>query len=190
MPTKIAIVAGLSGAGKSTLLGKAGKGYKVANIGDLMLEAALRKGLAKDRDAIKRLSHGEVESLRDSAATALIKLKGEIILDTHMTIEKGAKLEPALPHSFMQRLRPARALIYINATSGEVMARRRKDRGLRSREIEESAALDVQRTVDLAILGYLSTHLNMPLYIIENREGHADRAAKELASALREAFGN
>ncbi len=189
MPTKIAIVAGLSGAGKTTLLTMASKGYKTINIGDIMENEGIRMGLVRDRDELKRLPHGTSDMLRHRAYMKFAKITGNIILDTHTTIEKEPRLEPALPHTFINNLK-IRSLIYVNAQSKEILARREKDRKFRPREVQDASSFDLQRMIDLAILGYLSTHLNVPLYVINNNDGRKAEAATEMAQALKESFSN
>jgi adenylate kinase len=190
MPTKIVIITGLSGAGKTTLLDAIpGRRYRVVTIGTLMEKDGIEKGFVKNRDELKTLDHKRFNRLRRDAYAQFSKIKGDLILDTHTTIEKEPKLEPALPLSFIKGLN-IRAFIYVNASSEEIMARREKDSRLRPRERQSYAALDIQRIVDLSILGYLSTHINAPLYIINNGEGRIGAASKELSKAVAESFSD
>ncbi len=186
---RIAILTGLSGAGKTTLLSKAGKGFRTVNIGDIMMAVGKGLGLKGGRDGLKKLPPRELFRLQKLAYAKFSKIPGNIVLDTHVTIEKGQRLGPALPHAFINGLN-IRTLVYINAPSESIVARRRKDRGSRSREPQSTSSLDIQRTIDLSILGYLSTHLNVPLYVINNADGRMGQAVRELSSALRESFSS
>lgn len=186
---KIAIVTGLSGAGKTTLLSMAGRGFRIVNIGDIMETVGKGLALTGDRDELRGLPPKELFRLQRLAYAKFARMTGNIVLDTHVTIESNQRLGPALPHAFINGLN-IRTLVYINAPSPSIVKRRRKDRGSRSREPQAAASLDVQRTIDLAILGYLSTHLNVPLYVVDNLDGRKRQAARELARALRESFGD
>lgn len=188
--TRIVIIAGLSGAGKTTLLNAVGSDYKVVNIGTVMSDVGIERGMVADRDQIKALPHGQIDELRDLACVQISNTDADILLDTHMTIEKEPKLEPALPFDFVKALGSVRALVYVNAPSADVLARREKDTAIRSRERQQPKDLDAQRVVDLSILGYLATALNLPMYIINNGEGRQEAAAGELKAAIKESFSD
>jgi adenylate kinase len=188
--TRIVIIAGLSGAGKTTLLKAAAGRHKVVTVGTLMADIGVEKGMVADRDKIKALPHRQVDELRGLAFRRVARTAGDILLDTHVTIEREPKLEPALPFDSVRRLGGVRSLIYVNARSQDVLARRAKDKAIRSRERQAPEDLDTQRAIDLSILGYLSTALNMPMYVINNSEGRIKEAAAELRRAIRESFSD
>lgn len=186
---RVVIVAGLSGAGKTTLLNSIGKGnYRIVSMGTLMKDIGVERGMVTDRDQIKRLPSRQTNLLRQLASRRFSSSKDNILLDTHLTIEHEPRLEPALPFGFISRL-GVKALVYVNAPSKDVIARRAKDAAIRSRERQKPKDLDTQRAVDLSIMGYVATALNLPMYVINNNNGRIRTATKELRSAIGASFG-
>lgn len=189
---KILTITGLSGAGKTTLLNKVSVKkikYEVHNVGTLMAEEAMRSGEVLDRDEIRKLSKEEIERLRVRAFKNLMKKPGNIVLDTHLAVESGPRMVPGLPRYAMESLENVVGLVYIDAPSKEIIARRKKDR-TRRRELQDEFILDSQRSVDFATLAYYSSDLNISLYIINNRSGFLNDAVKSLEAALIDAFGD
>jgi adenylate kinase len=188
---KIVIVAGLSGAGKTTLLEKpaTSKGYRTAALWLLMKDEAAKRGIKAGHDTLKRLDNTRMSVLRSAAFKRVSKMNGNVIVDTHLSIEQANGFLPGLPRNAMKELKKVVGIIYINASSQEITKRRRKDKMMREREDQSASSLDMQRAIDLSTLAYYATELNIPCYVIHNREGHQDIAAKELRSALRNAFG-
>jgi adenylate kinase len=191
MTAKIVIVAGLSGAGKTTLLDKLAssrRNFKTVPLGLLMNEEAKRLGIKTDRDTIKRLENKTISKLRTAAFRKVSKMNGNVIVDTHLSIEGPNRFVPGLPLGVLKGLNVV-GIVYVNANSDEIVKRRQKDKKIRSRENQEISALDIQRTVDVSILAHYATVLDVPCYVIHNREGHSNIAAKELDIALKDAFG-
>jgi adenylate kinase len=188
MPS-IAIVAGAPGSGKSTLL-KGIKGYKVVNLGDMMIKHAISKGYTNDRDKLRALSTKKIGLLKRLTFSEINAMKGNIIIDTHASVEHKGRFVPGLPRNEIALLKgsPIKALIYVDAPTGEVLKRRKADAS-REREIEPAWVIDTQRTISIASLAMYSSDLNIPMYIIVNRQGAVDESTALLESYLKEAFG-
>ncbi len=183
-------IVGISGAGKTTLLKMIPEKYPIYNAGSLMLEIAKAKNLASDRDSIKKLDLKTSTALREEAFMNLAKLGGNIIIDTHITVENAEKslFTSGLDISIASKL-PISGLVYIDAPSHEILERRQMDATMRSRESQTEEELDRQRVIDLSVLSYYMTYLNIPLYIINNRQGKLEEAARRLNAALHDIFG-
>ena len=136
MGKKIVIVTGLSGAGKTTLLNmlKPNK-YKIINVGTLMKDELHRRRVNVDRDTIKKLDSAELSRLRNIIFSKISKIDGNVVLDTHVTVENGLGVSPGIPYSTLKFLGGLSAFVYVNALSEEIMERRRKDKS-RKREKE------------------------------------------------------
>ncbi len=198
MGNKILIVSGLSGAGKTTLLDKlqkrnSGVDYTVVNIGSMMKEMGMEHKYIKNRDEIKLLSKNRIDKLRRDAYYRVSGMSGNIVLDTHTTIEnnKMSSIMPGLPYHSLIHLKKISGLIYINAPTEDILKRRLSDKK-RSREIQDSGAIKAQRIVDISMLSYYSTYLNISLYIIDNIDGKKNLAValSKLEGAFKEVFGD
>ncbi len=187
---KIVIVTGSPGAGKTTVTSSAMKSgrYKVMNLGTLMLEIAIKKGYVKERDQMRYLSNEKITELRTAAADHIARQDGLIIIDTHATIQQHGRFVPGIPAHFAEQLKGVVGLIYVDADTEAILKRRERDTS-RIREADDKRVLDEQRDLNLAILGYYSSHLNIPLYIIHNQEGKVEQSSKFFEEDLKDAFG-
>jgi len=185
---KIVIVAGSPGAGKTTLLNSVKNNYNIVNIGDIMAELAVAMKYTDNRDKIRFLSKHTIDTLRSSAFIRVKAMKGSVIVDTHASVEENGRYLPGLPHTVMQKLGSSlKALIYVDASTSEILERRRRDKS-RSREIEPKEFIDIQRTINIACMASYSSDLNIPMYIIINRNGGLKKSSAEFSSHLKEIF--
>ncbi len=192
----IVVVTGSPGAGKTSILAemKDYNGIKTINFGNMLVEYAKQKGYIKEKDPVK--AHDELrflekdpkimEELQKYAFGAIGKMKGNILLDTHASIQAGKRYMPGLPNKYVELLANVVGFIYIDVDTDTVIKRRLADKTRARREID-AAEIDAQRIVNLSELSYLSAFLGVPLYIIENEQGklqdsiaHVKRAASEL----------
>ncbi len=185
---QIVVIAGSPGAGKTTLL-ESLKGYKIVNVGTIMFKHALSMRSVKDRDEIRYLSNGLVDQLRLAAFKEISKMKGIVLVDTHASVERNGKFVPGTPRNALETLglRNIKAFIYIDAPTKDILERRLKDKK-RKREIEKAEIIDAQRVVNLSILSAYSADLNIPLYIIINKQGKLEESKANLKAYLNEIF--
>ncbi|MGC8649020.1 MAG: AAA family ATPase [Candidatus Micrarchaeia archaeon] len=171
------IVVGTPSAGKTSIV-KAlenDENYKIVNLGDLMYEAGVKKGYIKDRDEIRYLDPDKAEELRTSAIEAVSKLTGNVILDTHASVEQHGRFLPGLAYYMFKYLKHTKGFFYIDAETGEILRRRKEDK-TRSREIEPEWLINTQRDINLSIISYYSTHFNVPMYVINNKDGKLEES--------------
>lgn len=190
MPNKVVIVAGSPGAGKTTLIkGLASSpDIKIVNMGSLMLEIAKRDNLADDRDRMRLLPNDRISALRDRAFAEVAAMKGHIVVDTHATVEANGRYVPGLPVEQISRIKALRAIIYIDSLTEDILERRRHDKS-RKRESEDRIRIDDQRQINMSILAVISSHLNIPLYIIFNRQNRLDEGIDALRANVEDIFG-
>jgi len=182
------IVVGLSGVGKSTVLEEAKKlssqNYNVINYGDRMLELAMKKGLVDSRDEIKGMSSGEQREVQKEAAESILddSEEGNIIVDTHATIQTPHGYLPGLPKWTVESLEPDH-LIILDAAAEEIYERSTDDEG-RNREHESIQGVETYREVarEMASAGAVLT--GAYLKVIENSDGRAQKASEELVDVL------
>ncbi len=175
---------GPPGVGKTTVADAlAKKGHGVVNIGTLMKELAVKKGYVKSRDEIKYLPKGTTTKLRKTAVMEISKMRGTIIIDTHVSVANGDRYTSGMPFDTVSVLSRISGIIFIDATHKELMLRRKKDSS-RIREEENERGTENQRMINLGVVSYYFTYLNIPLYIIHNRQGHISETVKECLEAI------
>jgi len=186
MAGKFVIVVGTRGAGKSSVLKAVPGKYKVVNIGDFLFDIAKKEGLAKDRDAMRGISNAAYNRLKSKAYKKITSMNGNIVLDTHATIQHKGRFIPGLPKYFIDRLDIA-GLFLIDADIDTLLLRAEKDSS-RVREKEPRQVLSDNRNVNLATFAYYSAYLNIPIYIINNGEGKLQASRKKFLAHLEDAF--
>ncbi|MDE1810602.1 MAG: AAA family ATPase [Candidatus Micrarchaeota archaeon] len=186
---KIVIVTGSPGVGKSTMIKSiaAHGDYRIINIGSAMLEMASTKGLVKDRDEIRFLSTKTVRNLQDEVFKSISQMDGNIILDTHSSIEANGRFVPGVPFETMRIIRDTvHGMVYIDALTDEIMKRATDDKE-RTRNTDR-VFIDTQRRINISILSMYSAYLNIPLYVIFNRQDKLDEGIKSLKEHIEQIF--
>ena len=187
----IVVVTGSPGAGKTTLLErvKGHEGLEVVNLGTIMTEYAVMKGYVKNRDEIRFLeTKPEVmEELQTYSFTAVSKMKGNILLDTHVSVKADKRYMPGLPSKYIKMLTGLIGFIYVDVDTDTVIKRRQADKK-RVRMEQDALEIDAQRVINLSELSYHSAYLAVPLYVIENAQGKLEESEIELKKAVTELF--
>ncbi|MDE1856537.1 MAG: AAA family ATPase [Candidatus Micrarchaeota archaeon] len=189
MKNRIVVITGSPGAGKSTLMSKLKdhmphNDLRYTNIGTLMTEAAKDEGVVEDRDKLRYLSAREMHALRHKAYLKLSLMGGDVVVDTHGWIEQHNRYVSGLPLEFVKMLGESLCgLVYIDADTEEIVRRRERDT-TRVREGDDNRTIETQRHLNLSVMAYYASYLNVPIFIIHNKEGKMDEAAKELAGAV------
>jgi adenylate kinase len=191
MADKVVIVSGVPGAGKSTILKELSniEGVHIVNMGTLMLETAKEEGFMKGRDDIRFLSNKEITRLRTQAVKKITLMAGKVIIDTHVTIGENGRYVPGLPISALEKTKNITGLIYIEAPVKDIIERRKAD-ATRVRENEDEITVENQRHLNLAMLSVASTYLNVPIFIVINRQGDLKKTVAEIKARLEELFGD
>jgi len=189
--TKLILVTGTAGAGKSTILSEVSKKHasklRVINLGTEMLEIAKQKFNITDRDKIRLIDDKTTIAIRNDIMQKIINTKQDAIIDTHASIKQGRRYRPGFSIDELKKIRIS-AIIYIDATSEEVLERSLSDRS-RSRAYERLAEIDEWRSVNISIISTFAVYLNIPIYIIYNKEGRQEEAAGEVSSIIKEIIG-
>ena len=189
--TKLILVTGTAGAGKSTILAKLselnGNKLKVINLGTEMLEIAKDKFNITDRDKIRTLDDKTTIAIRNAIMQKVIESKEDAIIDTHASIKQGRRYRPGFSIDELQKIRIS-AIIYIDATSEEVLERSLSDH-TRKRAYDTLAEIDEWRSVNISIISTFAVYLNIPIYIIYNQEGKQNEATEEADRIFKEIIG-
>lgn len=184
--TKI-VVTGTPGSGKSTILSKV-TSIKIVSLADEMLKLAGEKGVTH-RDKLRYMSYTDIADERKKVIEQVFnKMKEDAIIDTHITVKKGTRYVPGFTTADLNIFKGVGAFIYIDAHANDIMFRRLTDK-TRRREDEPEEEIHEQRRLNMSLAAYYSAHLNVPLYIIKNRQNQIDNAVKDLEAAIKEILG-
>ena len=187
---KRAIVVGIPGVGKSTivnktvgLLKKQGITAKFVIFGSVMFDEALKLGLAKHRDDMRKLSVNEQTKLQVLAASTITNMSGDVIIvDTHLFIHTQEGYWPGIPESVLKALSPTH-LICLEASPKEIMNRRARDRSrFRDPITEDEINRDLQ--LSRSMLSTLAILSGAPMLLTPNGEGKADEVARNVVRGL------
>src|SRR5271170_2910053 len=151
--TKLILVTGTAGAGKSTILSRVAKEEKkvtVINLGTEMLNILKEKFNITDRDKIRTLDDKNTILVRNSILQKIIETKRDAIIDTHASVKQGRRYRPGFSIDELQKVRIS-AIIYIDATSEEILERSMQDNG-RQRAYDTIAEIDEWRSVNISII--------------------------------------
>jgi len=190
MVKNIILVAGSPGAGKTTILKQVAGSFesKIANMGTMMLEVGQKLGYVTDRDQLRFLGLKKFNEVRNRALDEIEKMDGNIIIDTHASVGENGRYLPGFPVSFLEKLGHVRGLIYIDATTKDIMEHRKVD-GTRKRENDDAPTIDAQRLINISMLSFASAYLNIPFYVVINRHGDLENTVEEIKKRIKEVVG-
>jgi adenylate kinase len=190
---KLVIVTGVPGVGKTTVLTSAiaickerGVDVKQVNYGDVMLGAAIAKGLVKDRDEMRRLPAKEQKGLQLMAAKKIrsVAEKSNVILDTHMFIRTPDGYMPGIPSWVAELLLPD-SIVLLEADPESISKRRTKDVGIRTREDDEPSKVDEHQLMGRGGAAAISVLTGCTVAIADNREGRHMAAGVVIADLFK-----
>ncbi len=195
MPTKrpanrVILVLGSPGAWKTTLIEsveKANSGLKIVNIGTLMLEEAEAEGLSRDR--LRYLPTKSIRALRTKTFARIGAMEGTIIVDTHATVEKGNKFIFGLPIDVLPSMGNIAGIIYVDASTEELMKRRSADTR-RKRESDDEEVLNLQRHLNLAVVTMYGSTYDIPVYILHNKDNGLKKAESDFEKFVEDIISN
>jgi adenylate kinase len=192
MANKIILVTGTPGAGKTSVITQSkkitGVKYEDVIVGTLMERIAKEKGWAKDRDELRYLSNDRIAELREATFSAIAGMEGNIVVDTHASIEQRGRYVPGLPAGDTMLLKGGlKAIVCVDSSTDDILMRRAGDSN-RKREVEDARLIDMQRIINLSSLTYYALKLNIPLYVIENKQDMLETTVKRFAEVLSEVF--
>lgn len=170
------IVAGVPGAGKTTIMDNVAKSnnYKFVNVGDMMMTLGKERGYFTERDKMRYFTNQIRKELVHEVFESISKMEGNIVVDTHASVEEHGRYMPGLPTDAVEPIKDSLlALVCIDATTQEIMERRMKDT-TRQREVETAETIDVQRIINISVLSAMSLTYDVPLFVVPNEEGKID----------------
>ncbi len=187
---KVVFAVGIRGVGKSSIIQgvlKKNPNIKVLNFGDEMLRICIEKGVAKDRDDLRKIPNDVYLKVKEETWNHLASQKTDLIIDTHVFVEHTGRYIPGLPLESVKKFKDLRGLFYIDVDNDTLRARSQKDKR-RIREGMNDLQINNYRYANISALAYYSTSLNIPFYIVFNEDGKLDQAVKIFNDHLKDAF--
>jgi len=181
----LCVIFGIPGVGKTTVLKEVIKLVDISriNFGDVMFEQAQKRGLASDRDDMRKLPKKVQTELQQNAAEWIhneAEAGGDIIVDTHASVRTPNGYLPGLPEPVRIALDPD-ALVLIECDSKDILGRRDKDKS-RQRDADLLEEIEEHQLIDRCYAAIYSDLTNCTLLIAKNEEGKAKEAGERIAS--------
>ena len=176
------IVVGVPGAGKTSVSkGLEAYGWTVVTFGTFMFEMAKKEYGITHRDHMRiKIKADDYKKLQEKAAKEIAKLKGKIVIDTHLSIKKPEGYYPGLPENVLKKLQPD-AMILVEADGKEIDLRREKDAGERIRSGDSTEHQQVNRYFAAAC----SVISCIPVSFINNKQGKLNETVEKIADFLK-----
>ena len=184
------IITGVPGVGKTTvvngalkLLEEEGISYTSLNFGTYMFETAQKEGLARDRDEMRRLPGDAQKKLQQSAARAMAREKGNILIDTHASVRTPKGFLAGLPEWVLRELMPD-TVVLVETDEDQILMRRLTD-DTRTRDMEGSGGIRNHQQFNRAIAASYSMMTGCTIAFVTNADHLLDRAVEAMAAVLR-----
>ncbi|MDE1850325.1 MAG: AAA family ATPase [Candidatus Micrarchaeota archaeon] len=185
---RIIIFLGTPGAGKSSILkGINQDNLRIINVGTEMFEIARKQYSVEDRDDVRHLAPEITDKISEIVFAQIVSQKEDVIIDTHASVRSGPRFYPGFTVEKLQKLKGLKTIVYVDASSRDILARRSKDL-TRRRDVEDETDLEEQREVNLSFIGTYSVTMGLPIYIIKNNEGHLKQAIEQANKIVSETF--
>ena len=188
------MVVGIPGVGKTTVMDnfvetcqQKGIKAKVLTMGTLMLEEAMARGLAQDRDGLRGLTLKQQRELREASVPKILRAKREaaiVLLDTHFMVRSRGGYLIALPRRFLESISPEFFAV-IEASVDEIVHRRSKDKE-RTRDVIDRSEVRLEQDITRQATFLLASLCNADVIRVLNRRNQAAQAAGKLYEFLLE----
>jgi len=190
----VVMITGIPGVGKSTItrmaLKKTKARFRLVNFGDLMFEEAVKSGLVRHRDEMRRLNPGVQKELQLKVARRIVEIaeREPVLLDTHATIRTPVGYLLGFPREVIEVINPD-FIVIIEASPSEILGRRLRDLK-RDRDVETEEQIRRHQDLNRAAAVSYAMHSRALIKIIENHEDKGlKEAVRELVEILNLAVG-
>jgi adenylate kinase len=185
------VIVGIPGVGKTTVISKAAeslsKGGLITQVivfGSAMLDEAKKLGI-KDRDEMRRLPVQKQRTLQVLAANSIKAIQNSnVLIDTHLFINKKEGKYPGLPKNLLEILSPTH-LIMITADPEDIFRRRTQD-GTRNRDLISVEGIKTDLEISAIMIASTSVLIGAPFKFIYNSNDKIDEAVKDLVDIISE----
>lgn len=182
----VTIVSGVPGVGASRVcegVRREVEAITLVNVGDVMLETALERGLTNSRDELGALSVRDQRELQRRAGEYLARRaeEGPLLVNTHFVVQTDSGFIPGLDPTMLSDVDPDRFVVIDAAT--ETILDRRSDSQHRQYGAETVAAVDFQREMQSAAATTYAIQTGVPVQYVHN-EGDVDDAIAALTAVV------
>lgn len=181
------IITGTPGSGKSTVLSRIKAKVRIINMGGEMMKILAEKGIT-ERDKVRYVPYSETVKVRAEVVKRVNRITEDSIIDTHASVKSNIRYIPGFSTSDLGELKGIMGVIYIDAHANEIMVRRLTDT-TRARENDLEDEINQQRRINTAIASYFATYLDVPLYVVMNRQNQIEKAVADVERAVNDALG-
>ncbi len=170
------------------------KNFKIVNFADVMIKISTEKGYIKDasHDLFRTLPTSMQNKIKDAAWDFISSQKEDVMVDTHAFVEHTGRFLPGLPMNDLKRLKGLCGLFCIDAPNETLRQRAARDHERIRPEIVGMSDLTLNnyRYANISALSFISTTLDIPMYVIYNEDGKLSQAADLLESHMKDAFNS
>jgi adenylate kinase len=173
------VVTGVPGVGKTTVMEAAAeeRGLEVVVFGTEMFRIAKAKGYVEDRDAMRRLEPARQREVQKQAAVDIAAM-GDVIVDTHCTVQTPKGFLPGLPVWVLEALKPS-TIVLVEATPEEIQRRRLKDES-RTRDPDTTESIRLHQELNRAAAMAYAALTGATVGIVTNHDGKVDEAIQQI----------
>lgn len=173
------VVTGVPGVGKTTVMNAAAeaKGLKVVVYGTEMFEVAKEKGYVEHRDEMRKLDPAKQREVQKAAGETIAEM-GDVIVDTHCTVQTPKGYLPGLPVWVLEALKPS-AIVLVEADADEIFGRRKKD-ATRVRDVDPPASIARHQELNRAAAMAYAALTGATVSIVMNHDGKVDDAIEQV----------
>jgi adenylate kinase len=180
------IVTGTPGSGKSTVLAKL-SGIEIVTFSSELLKLLAERGIT-DRDQVRRVPYPVTVEIRRKAIEKLNSMNGDMLIDTHASVKKGIRYIPGFSTADLGVMEDVKGIIYIDAHANDILLRRILDK-TRKRDADSEEEIKEQRRINAALVASYALYLDVPMYIIMNRQDMIEKAVEDTKKAINDALG-
>lgn len=173
------VVTGVPGVGKTTVMNAAAEAAKrpVVVYGSEMFEVAKERGLVSSRDAMRKLAPTVQREIQKEAARR-IATRGDVIVDTHCTVQTPKGFLPGLPAWVLEALQPA-SIVLVEADP-ETISQRRQGDATRVRDADSAEQIRLHQELNRAAAMAYAALTGATVRIVENKPNQVDEAVREI----------
>jgi adenylate kinase len=183
----VTVVSGIPGVGASKVCEEArrelGDAYTLVNSGDVMLEVALERGLAKNRGDLAELPLPEQRVLQRRVGEYIRReaRNGPVIANTHLVVQTPYGFLPGLPDPVLRDIDPS-AILLVEAEATTICERRDQS-DYRDYPAETELMVTFHQQLSrAAAMGY-SMESGVPVQLVPN-DGAFEEAVDSMITAV------
>jgi adenylate kinase len=184
------VITGVPGVGKTTVvngalerLGKEGISYQSINFGSFMFEVASAQKVVSDRDGMRKLPGPVQKDIQRTAAQAIGRIGGNVIIDTHCTVKTPKGFLAGLPEWVLRELKPD-MVILVETDEDQILSRRLTDT-TRARDMDSGKEIALHQEYNRAMAAAYGMVTGCMVKIVKNQDFLLERAIEDMAEALR-----